>query len=89
MSWKCGQWNSAIAKKHTIKSEICMELKKGNLSMRAWHCVIDGCSEYTICIWDNVSLNKMLSKTFYNKDEANSFWSIMRRKYFPEPYIKA
>lgn len=89
MSWKCGQWNSANAGKHRIKSEICMEVTKGTLSMRAWKDSIDFSTEYTICVYDNVNSREIVSKTFYNKDEANGFWAIMRIRYFSEPYKKA
>lgn len=89
MSWKCGQWNSAMAGKHRIKCEICMEITKGTLSMRAWQSSVDSLTEYTICVYDNVNSREIISKTFYNKDEANAYWSIMRIRYFPEPYKKA
>ena len=81
MSWKCNNWNRALASKHYIKNEMVAEMNRNDLHMRAFIERVDSSVTYTICIWDTKTGFQDF-REFGNKDEANALWVLWRKKYF-------
>ena len=86
-SWTPNQWNRAIAAKHKINCEIKAELDTETALMRAWDETVDGKRSYTVIFVQKRNGQQIYetatSKTFFNKNEANAYWVVMRRKWFP------
>ena len=86
--WTPSSWNSACAKsaERNVKMIEKANLSSKNAGMKAIEVTIRGEKHYEVYTYrlkENGDIFGDRTKTFYNKDEANAYWVLMKKNLFP------
>lgn len=86
--WTPGSWNSACAKsaERNVKMIVKAELSSKNAGMKATEVTVRGEKHYEVYTYrlnENGHICGDKFEVFFNKDEANAYWVLMKKNLFP------